>query len=246
MANNSLASHQPSPSASLTGPAIFFCPLRMDGYGGWAFWISDRRESSASTARIFCQTVTPFGGGSMPTTRWWGSDGFLVRTGFRRGTAESLAALRTPRKTKPPDKKTPVNLHALTALMRTMWPAPIGLRETIWMNLWIAGRGLSLPFRRRRTVVNYTTADGFGGPSCKSIVSTPDGVIWFGTGTQRHQPLRTRVFSAFRLWRTVLIAPQQAILGVFVAEGAAWQRRNGTLWFASGGPGESSKGFGAV
>jgi signal transduction histidine kinase/ligand-binding sensor domain-containing protein/CheY-like chemotaxis protein len=107
-------------------------------------------------------------------------------------------------------------------------------------NLWIATESGVSRFDGAN-FVNFTTADGLADNRVATIISTPDGAIWFGTsngGISRYDPAS---FAHFNV-ADGLISPNSFYSGLLTGNaGAALAAADGTLWFASGFWGDTGR-----
>jgi signal transduction histidine kinase/ligand-binding sensor domain-containing protein/DNA-binding response OmpR family regulator len=108
-------------------------------------------------------------------------------------------------------------------------------------NLWIATAG-GVSLFDGANFVNFTTVDGLAGNNVVTMLSTPDGSIWFGTsngGISRYDP---GSFAHFNV-ADGLISPNSP--GPFQTGkgGASLAAPDGTLWFASGFWGDARRGL---
>ncbi len=99
-------------------------------------------------------------------------------------------------------------------------------------NLWIATEGGVSRFDGAN-FVNFTTVDGLAANHVLTIISTPDGAIWFGTrdaGISRYDP------GSFAHFNTAdgLVSPNSPAPFRVAGAGASVAAPDGSLWFASG------------
>jgi signal transduction histidine kinase len=100
-------------------------------------------------------------------------------------------------------------------------------------NRWLAtDRGVSL--FDGSTFVHFTTADGLAANDVGTVISTPDGIIWFGTGTAGISRYDPHHFAHYAVEDGLLAPNSQRVSWQVGMAGQSLMAPDGSLWFASG------------
>jgi ligand-binding sensor domain-containing protein len=106
-------------------------------------------------------------------------------------------------------------------------------------NRWLAtDQGVSL--FDGSTFVHFTTADGLAANDVGTVISTPDGIIWFGTGTAGISRYDPHHFAHYAVEDGLLSPNSQRVSWQVGMAGQSLMAPDGSLWFASAtGPASS-------